>query len=205
MKLHWTPTSPYVRKVMVAAYETGLDGRIERIETSFWPPDPGYAKINPLGKVPALVTDAGQALFDSGVICEYLDSLHDGTKLFPPAGEIRWQALVLHSLADGILDAAVLRVMERRRPGELQSAEEMARQKEKVERALDALEEKAGALGSPITIGTIGTIAMGCALGYLDFRFAGEDWRDGRPKLTARYEDFQARPSMTATVPRDPA
>lgn len=202
MKLHWTPTSPYVRKVMVAAYETGLDGRIERIETSFWPPDPGYAKINPLGKVPALVTDAGQALFDSGVICEYLDSLHHGTKLFPPAGETRWRALVLHSLADGILDAAVLRVMERRRPGELQSAEEMARQKEKVARALDALEEKAGALEGSITIGTI---AAGCALGYLDFRFADEDWRDGRPKLTAWYEGFQARPSMAATVPRDPA
>ena len=202
MKLYWTPTSPYVRKVMVAAYETGLDGRIERIETSLWPLDPGYAKINPLGKVPAMVTDAGQALFDSGVICEYLDSLHDGTKLFPPAGEARWQALGLHALADGILDAAVLRVMERRRPGELQSAEEMARQKEKVERALDALEEKAGALEGPITIGSV---AAGCALGYLDFRFAGEDWRDGRPKLTAWYEGFQARPSMAATVPRDPA
>ncbi|MFQ5939142.1 MAG: glutathione S-transferase N-terminal domain-containing protein [Alphaproteobacteria bacterium] len=202
MKLHWSPASPYVRKVMVAAYETGLDGRIERVETSPWPPDSGYAKINPLGKVPALVTDAGQALFDSGVICEYLDSLHDGTKLFPPVGAARWRALRLHALAHGILDAAVLRVMERRRPGELQSAEEMVRQKEKVERALDALEEKAGALEGPITIGSV---TAGCALGYLDFRFAGETWRDGRAKLTAWYEGFQARPSMTATAPRDPA
>ena len=201
MKLRYSPTSPYVRKVLVMALETGLDGRIERIPTNVWDPETDIGADNPLGKVPALITDGGEVLFDSPVICEFLDSLHDGQKLFPPAGGVRWTALRRQALADGILDAAVLRLLESRRAAGERSDGWAEHQKGAALRALDAFEEEADALGDAVTIGHV---AIGCALGYVDFRVAGDNWRDGRPALADWFEGFAERPSMAATVPADP-
>ena len=121
MKLYYGTTSPYVRKVVIAAIECGLDGRIERDETFPWEADTQYGGVNPVGKVPALMTDSGQVLYDSPVIVEYLDSLHDGLKLIPPAGEARFETLRVAALADGKMDAVILLYSELvRRPKDLQ-------------------------------------------------------------------------------------
>jgi glutathione S-transferase len=203
MKLRNSTTSPYVRKVSVTALELGLDGRIEPIPTNTMDPKSDHAADNPLGKVPALITDDGERLYDSPVICEYLDSLHDGARIFPPAGEARWRALRLQALADGILDAAILKMLEtRRRPEALRWDGWIKLQGGKIGRALDQLEREAEALAGPLTIAQI---AAGCALGYLDFRFPGEAWRATRPALAAWYEGFAQRPSMRQTGPRESA
>ncbi len=202
MQLRYSPTSPYVRKVMVTAIETGLDKQLEKIATNPWDPDTDLTKDNPIGKVPALKTDQGEILFDSPVICEFLDGLHQGNKLFPAAGDSRWKALKLQALADGILDAAVTTVVEGKRPKELQSKDWIERQKKAIHRSLDALEQSMSALDTGQL--SIAQIAAGCALGYLDFRKPIDDWRNGHPKLTKWYEEFSKRPSMQATVPKDP-
>ncbi len=201
MKLRYSPTSPYVRKVVVTAIEAGLDERIERIETDVWNPATDIAEDNPLGKVPALVTDEGRVLCDSPTICDYLDSLHGGPRLIPAEGPARWQVLNLHALASGIMDAAVARVVEHRaRPEHLRFGGWLERQKLKIDRALDSLDRQAaeGALDDPVNLGTI---TVGCALGYLDLRFSEDAWREGRPALEAWYDAFSQRPSMQATVP----
>ena len=203
MRLRFSPASPYTRKVTVTALELGLDERIHRIATDPWDPESDLDRDNPLSKVPALTVDDGTVLFDSPVICEYLDSLHQGHKLFPAPGPARWAALRLQALADGILDAAVLRLVEQaRRPADLRWPDWEARQKRAIDHALDLLERERGEIDGGVTIAEI---AIGCALGYLDFRFGGEDWRAGRPKIAAWYQEFAERPSMRATVPREPA
>ena len=201
MKLRHSPTSPYVRKVNVAAMELGLDARIERVVTNTQNPASDHGQDNPLGKVPALITDEGERLYDSPVICEYLDALNTAPKLFPPPGQARWQALRLQALADGILDAAILRMLEvKRRPEPLRWAAWATVQSGKVTKALDQLEREAELLAGPLTIGQI---AVGCTLGYLDFRQPELDWRASRPALAAWSEGFAARPSMQATQPRE--
>ncbi len=203
MKLRYSTTSPYVRKVSVTALELGLDGRIERVPTNTMDPKSDHAADNPLGKVPALITDDGEKLYDSPVICEYLDSLHGGDPLFPAAGAARWRALRLQALADGILDAAILKMLEtRRRPEALRWDGWIKLQNGKIGCALDQLEAEAEALAGPLTIGQI---AVGCALGYLDFRFSDEPWRARHPALAAWYEGFSERPSMRQTEPRESA
>jgi glutathione S-transferase len=202
MKLRYSPTSPYVRKVMIAAIETGQAGKIEIEPANVWAADSDIGRQNPLGKVPALVTDGGDALFDSPVICEYLDSLHSGPKLLPPSGGARWRALRLQALGDGMLDAAILRRLEAQRPQEKQSPDWIERQKRVVARGLDALEAEAGTLEGPLTLGSI---AVGCVCGYLDLRFAAERWRQGHPKLASWYEKTAKRQSFLDTVPKDPA
>ncbi len=201
MKLHYSPTSPYVRKVTVTAIETGLASRIERI----WTPLPSAAADlpgdNPLGKIPTLILDTGERLFDSPVIVEYLDSLHQGAKLVPASGEARWTALRLQALADGILDAAVLRLLETRRSANEQSKAWIEKQKTVIGRALDWLEKNAESLDRSPTIGTI-TVAIACD--YLDFRFPNDDWRTSRPTLAAWHKRFAARPSLQETYPKDP-
>lgn len=199
--LRYSPTSPYVRKVLVAAIEMGLDDRIQRIPTLPWDPKTDLPKDNPLGKVPALQTKDGW-LYDSLVICEYLDSLHTGAKLFPPPGAARWQALRHHALADGAMDAAILRRLESQRPEAQRSQGWMDRQKAAVERALDSLEGDAKAL---VDLSDIGAIAIAVMLGYLDLRFAADEWRRNRPALAAWYGRVSQDESMRATVPKDPA
>ena len=199
MKLHHNVASPYVRKVMAVAIETGLDDRLEPVTRMMSPvkPDADLAKDNPLGKIPCLVTDEG-ALFDSRVICEYLDSLHDGPKMFPPAGRARWRALRRQAEGDGILDAAVLTRYETfLRPEERRWPEWIQGQKQKFRRALDGLEGEADGFDEAADIGTI---TIGCALGYLDFRYQDENWRAQRPRLAAWFERFARRPSMARTA-----
>lgn len=201
MKLHYSPTSPYVRKVTVTAIETGLDGQIERLTADIREPSESFLFDNPLGKVPALTTDDGLVLFNSAVICEYLDSLHDGHKLFPTEVPQRWRTLRLMALGDGILDAAVLRRAEMVRPEKEQSSSWIERQKSKVMRGLAMLEREVPRFNPNVTIGQI---TVGSCLGYLDFRFSEEHWRIGRPMLADWYSMFINRPSMEATAPYEP-
>jgi glutathione S-transferase len=201
MKLRYSPTSPYVRKVTVTAIETGLDKKIERILT-IPASSPDLASDNPLGKVPALIMDDGEALIDSPVIVEYLDSLHAGAKIVPSSGAARWKALRLQALGDGILDASVLRLMETRRPANEQSTAFLDKQRTVIARSLDWLEQHAASLDDTVTIGTITVAIVG---DYLDFRFGSDDWRQGRPKLAEWQKRFSARPSFKATYPKDPS
>jgi glutathione S-transferase len=202
MKLRYSPTSPYVRKVTVTAHECGLHDRIERVPTEIREPARDFLSDNPLGKVPVLTTDDGLHLFDSRVICEYLDSLHDGHKLFPATTPARWRTLRLMALADGILDASVLRRSETLRPAKEQSQAWIARQKEKEQRGLDMLEREVPRFHPQVTIGQI---SVGSCLGWLDFRWGtADDWRIGRSLLADWYSMFMIRPSMVATVPHEP-
>lgn len=202
MQLRYSPTSPFVRKVMVVALETCLTEDINLVPTNVWEPDTDIQIHNPLGKVPTLVTEGGEVLYDSPVVCEYLDSLHDGVKLFPPAGGARWTALRRQALGDGILDAAVLRFLEIKRPPDERSDAWAGRQKLVIERALNGLEEEAGELSGTMDIGKL---TIGVALGYLDFRFAGDNWRAGRTALSDWFDGVNRRPPMTGTVPKDPS
>jgi glutathione S-transferase len=195
MKLRYSPTSPYVRKVMVVAIETGLEDQIEIVPTDPWDSDTDLPADNPLGKVPALLTDDGLTLFDSPVICEFLDTLHDGQPLFPPVGEARWKALRWQALGDGILDACVMRRVEQKfRKKHLQSLEWIARQQRTIERSLEELNR-----GLSQNSVTIGHVSVGCALGYLDLRFPEDEWRALCPSLAIWYEIFSQRSSMLAT------
>lgn len=196
MKLHHSPTSPYVRKVMACAILRGIDDRMEVIDTNPHASPPHLLADNPLSKVPCLVPDDGPALCDSPVICEYLDSVGDAPPLFPPAGPERWRAQRLHALGDGILDAAVLRRMESQRPQEAARDAVMERQKAAVMRALDVLERD-----PPPSKLDIGGVAVACALGYLDFRFADEPWRATHPRLAGWYDTVKGEPALARTVP----
>src|SRR5260370_40361664 len=197
MKLRYSPASPYVRKVMIVALEGGLADQIEKIPTAVVPVKANAAPQaeNPLAKLLSLTTDAGETLYDSPVICEYLDSLHSSARMFPDPGPARWTALRRQALGDGILDAAILTRYETTvRPKELQWAEWVDGQMRKGRGALDALEDER--FGDAFDIGML---TIGCALGYLDFRFPSEDWRKTRPKLAAWVAQISRRPSMKAT------
>jgi glutathione S-transferase len=197
MKLHHSPASPYVRKVMACAIARGLAGRIDLVPTN---PHVSPAELladNPLSKVPALVADDGTAIYDSPVICEYLDTLGDAAPLFPPTGSAaRLAAQVMHAAADGILDAAVARRLAMPHPQDDARRAFDARQKAAVERALDVLEK-----APPKGLSDIGAIAVGCALGYLDFRFAAEPWRETHPRLAAWFAGVSQLPPLAQTVP----
>jgi glutathione S-transferase len=200
MKLLYSPSSPYVRKALVLAMETGLDRKIETVAVTTTPIAPAseVTARNPVSKIPALV-DGGMTLYDSPLVCEYLDSKHRKKKLFPAKGKARWMALRQQALGDGLLDAALLARYEGfLRPAEKRWAEWSDGQMAKINGALDAMEKEAAALKGAVTIGHI-TIA--CALGYLDFRFGDLDWRNKRKKLAAWYGKFAQRPSMKATMP----
>jgi glutathione S-transferase len=202
MLLHTNPASPFGRKVAVVAHETGLASRIEIRDELLSPvsPNESVAAANPLGKIPCLVTEGGLALFDSRVIAEYLDGLHDGGRLFPAGGEARWQVLRRQALGDGVADAAVAARYEAvLRPEARRWDEWTAGQMRKVDQSLDLLEQEVADFGEDVDIGQI---AVGCALGYLDFRYADRPWREGRPRLAAWFERFDARASMQQTRPR---
>ena len=202
MRLFASTTSPYVRKVMAVLHETGQIDRVEVVLASGSPLAPGSLPLaqNPLGKIPVLERPDGPALYDSRVICRYLDDLAGG-QLYPPARRI-WESLTLEATADGMNDAAVLVLYENRLRGpEGQNPAWREGQWLKVQRALDALEARWMAhLAAPVDIGQI---ALGCALGYLDFRFADRGWRDGHPALAAWEARFAERDSMLATRPAE--
>lgn len=200
MQLIYAAASPFARKVRVLAVETGLLERIELFDTAVLPTtlNERVNALNPLGKIPVLLTDDGQALYDSRVICEYLDTLHQGTKLLPD-GAARWQVLRLAALADGLMDAALLARYERAaRPAELQWSAWLEGQLGKIQRALAELERQVGQLQGPLDLAQIG---VACALGYLDFRFADLDWRAAHPGLAAFQQAFAQRASMQASAP----
>jgi glutathione S-transferase len=198
MKLFYSPASPYVRKVMACAIARAIDAQIERIPTNPHASPPELLAANPLSKVPCLVTDDGLALFDSPVICEYLDTLGATAPLFPPAGGPRLRVLKYQAMADGVLDAAVLRRMESLRPVEDARSAAMARQRAAIERTLAALEADPPHRGLDI-----GSISVACALGYLDFRFAHEPWRANCPRLAAWFAAFAQEPCIANTAPRE--
>ncbi len=201
--LRSSATSPYVRKVRVLLLETGLDERVEQIATAVTPISP-HGELNgdnPIGKVPTLQLEEGGALYDSPVICEYLDGLHDGAKMFPPTGPARWQALRRQALGDGLLDAAILgRYEVTLRPAEYFWPDWMEAQTQKIVRGLDAMEAEAIELPGQVDIGAI---TFACALGYLDFRYDEMEWRTGRGNLAAWFDAFSQRPSMQATIAPD--
>lgn len=195
MRIHYSAASPYVRKCVAVALHHGLP--LERVASNpHLSPDHLLAD-NPLSKVPSLVTDEGLALNDSPIICEYLDHIGTGPKLFPAPGPARWKALAMAALADGILDAAVGRRLSSQFPQDEGRQKYDARQKAAITRALDALE--AGELSGPLDIGKLGVV---CALGYLDFRFGQEDWRGGRSKLAAFYEAQLGNRIFADTMPQ---
>jgi glutathione S-transferase len=199
MKLHWSPRSPFVRKVMIVAHETGLADRIalQRTVASMTAPNDALMLDNPLGKIPTLVLSDGTALFDSLVICEYLDSLHDGQKLFPANLGARWKALRLHALADGALDALILWRNEMLRPEEHRSGPLLTSFQKKIDAVLPTLEREAAAFQDSDF--SIGHVAVACCLAYLDFRLANIDWRSRTPRLAQWYANAERRPSVEAT------
>jgi glutathione S-transferase len=188
--LRSSPPSPFGRKAKIAASILGLTDRIKIEMTDTNDPSDSIRKQNPLGKIPALVLEDGSVLFDSPVILEYLDALAGGGKIIPREGSARWDALRLHAIADGIMDAALLQVYEKRfRPEEHWVAKWTDYQAEKVTRTLDVLEAAPPALNGTPNVGHIG---LACALGYLDLRFEGK-WRANYPKLVAWLDDFASR------------
>ena len=198
MKLYFSPTSPYVRKCLVVAHELGLVGRIELLAGNAHPVnrDPTIVAANPLGKVPTLICDDGRVLYDSRVICEYLDDLGGGA-LFPRSGAARWQALTLQALADGMLDAALLaRYEDVARPEALRWAEWRAAQLDKVATSMAALDAAPASLEARVDIGTL---ALACALSYLDLRFAELSWREHYPAVAGWHAQFSQRASMQAS------
>lgn len=205
MKLYWSKASPYVRKVMVVAHECGLADAIARddIVVAMSEANPRILPCNPLGQIPTLVLDDGTTLHDSRVICEYLDTLHDGARLFPAAGPARWDALKRQALGDGTLDALIVWRQERLKPPERQTQAWLDTFALKVATALDQLDAAAADFTqAPFDIGHA---ALGCALGYIDFRFGDLEWRRTRPALAAWHARFESRPSAKATHPGEPA
>ncbi|WP_372425350.1 glutathione S-transferase family protein [Salinarimonas chemoclinalis] len=198
MILRTSPASPFGRKVKIAAAVLGLSERIEIVPADTTDPSDDLRVHNPLGKIPVLVTEDGTALYDSPVIVEYLDHLAGGGRLIP-AGTARFEVLTLQALADGLIDAAIMQVYEVRfRPEERREPTWVDYQAQKVTRALDRLESRAGAIGDALDAGTI---ALACALGYLDFRFEGR-WRESHPALVAWLDGFAARvPAFEKTRP----
>lgn len=198
MKLYYSATSPYVRKVMACAITRGLDGRIQTQASNPHASPADLVADNPASKVPCLVMDDGLSLYDSPVICEVLDSVGDAPALFPALGAARWRALKFQAMADGILDAAVPCRGELAKPKEAARDAQIARFKAAMSRTVDALETD-----PPHRHVDIGSLAVACALGYLDFRFGAEPWRPGHPKLTAWFEEFSKNPGIARTVPKD--
>lgn len=201
MKLWYSPASPFARKVRACAIELGLAARIEAVAITVAPNKPNleFARENPLIKIPALEAEDGTVLYDSRVICEYLDALAGGNRLFPAAGAARWNALRRQALGDGITDAGILRRYELAlRPEALRWPDWLAGQLAKMDHGLDAAEREAPGWGEAFDIGHL---ALACGLGWLDFRFADAGWRASRPRLAAWFARVSERPSLAQTVP----
>lgn len=200
MQLFYSAVSPFVRKCLVSAHELGLRARIELLPAAPHPVnrDRAVVALNPLGKIPTLITDEGSVLYDSRVICEYLNGLGDG-HLLPAQGSARWSALVDQALGDGLMDAAVLmRYESTARPENLRWSDWIAGQLDKVSCGLAQLERQASEFADRVDLGTI---SLGCALGYLDLRFGSLAWRAKCPATAQWFLQFGRRGSMAATQP----
>ncbi|SOC17881.1 glutathione S-transferase [Stappia indica] len=203
MKLYFSPASPYVRKVMVVAHEKGVVDRIELLGSAANPVnrDKTIVASNPSGKVPTMLLDDGSAIYDSRVICAYVDAQAASPVLVPTEGNERFAVMTLEALADSILDAALLARYEKiMRPEALYWADWHRGQMEKIDSGLDALQTTwLSHLQGPLSMGSI---AAACTLGYLDFRFPDKDWRSAHPGLAAWFKTVSERPSMQATMPK---
>ena len=202
MKGYAAINSPFARKVRMAAMETGQPDLIDWRMLSREQRAEMLPAINPLGKVPVLVLDNGEALYDSPVICAYVDAQHGGPKLIPAAGPERWRVLRLEALGDGLAEAVVALAQEGAKAQEQQSPRVIERQGAKVSAALGVLEAEAGGFRDPPSMGEI---AAACALGYMDYRAVAAGWRDRHPALAAWYAEIGARPSFAQTLPEDTA
>ena len=203
MKLIGALTSPYVRKVRIVMAEKKLDYRLELEDV--WSADTVISDSNPLGKVPCLIMEGGEALFDSRVIVEYLDTLSPVGKLIPPSGRERAEVKTWEALADGVLDAAILARLEATWAGRTAAQRSQAwidRQLSRVDATLVAMSSGLG--DKPWCVGnhmTLADIAVGCAVGYLSFRFPQIDWRDRHPNLARLYDKLSTRPSFIESAP----
>lgn len=198
MKLYYTPTSPYARKARVVARERGLMGGIVEIPAQPYQDDPALIAANPVGLVPALVLADGRALYDSPVVCDYLDAHAPGPRLIPAEGEARWRVLAHAALADAVMDFAVAAVMENRRPDGMRSESHRERALSKVRRSLGELARIT--VGEDFHMGSLGTAV---ALQYLDFRHPNLGWRTAHPALAAWLEGAAARPALRDTMPKE--
>ena len=211
MQLFWTPASPFTRKVVIVARELGLWQGIE-VRPTAWPLDWGYATVpftaglaeaNPVARIPTLITDDGDALGDSTLICQFLNGQADGATVIPP-GDGQWPMWSLYAVADGLLEAQVAMRAEMLRPEAIRSAGFLQKQRDRIERCFDHCEQRAGELavadGAPANLAQI---TVGIACGYQDWREWLGDFRPGRPSLSAWYHDFARRPAMQATEPKD--
>jgi glutathione S-transferase len=202
MKLIGSLSSPYVRKARIVLAEKKIDYKLVLENT--WAPDTAIHDFNPLGKVPCLVMEDGEAVFDSRVICEYVDTLSPVGKLIPPSGRERVEVRCWEALGDGLIEAAVLiRVEDTQRTPEQRSEPWVARQRRKIDRALDAMAQ--GLSGNAWCAGnryTLADIALGCALGYLEFRMPEIGWREQYPNLARHYDKLLQRPSFADTRPQ---
>jgi len=206
MTLHWSPRSPFVRKVMIVLHETAQLDQVQCIRNvvGMSQPNAQVMQDNPLNKIPTLVLGDGRALFDSRVICEYLDGLHDGERLVPQEPTAYYQAMTWQALGDGFTDLLLLwRNWASDRGLAFDCADDpyLSTFALKNQCILDALEAQAERLAA--TPFNLGHIAIGCALGQLDFRWAFIDWRTSRPRLAQWFAAFQQRPSVSATHVRD--
>lgn len=204
MKLFHSPTSPYVRKIMIALIETGQREKVELVPVTVSPINPGdqVPDNNPLGKIPCLIRNNGKPIFDSRVICRYLDTMHNSAKLYPNDSTL-WDTLTLEALGEGINEAAILIAYERMlRPEPQQSTDWIEAQWLKISRALDSIESDwmEHLNGAP----DMACYGVGAALGYLDLRHSDRGWRDNHPNLAMWEAEFSKRPAMAETIPELP-
>jgi glutathione S-transferase len=201
IRLFYSPASPFVRKVLVMAHERNVIDEIENLDSAAGPVkrDARIVVHNPSGKVPSALLEDDTPLFDSRVICQYVDSLGSSPSLYP-TDDRRFSVLTLEALGDSMLDAALLcRYETVMRPEELRWQDWYDGQMDKIDSSLDDLESRwMSLLGDDFHAGAV---AIACTLGYLDFRFGDKDWRSGHPKLTEWFETASQRPSMNATYP----
>jgi len=197
MKLHWSPKSPYVRKVMIVVEELKAQSDLELVRSvaAMTQPNQDLMRDNPLSKIPTLVLDDGTKLFDSAVICEYLNDRYHGA-FFPQEHDKKWASLRWHALGDGLLDALILWRNEREREVSLPSL--LAAFELKTLKTLAVLESEVNALNASTF--NIGIVAVVCALGYLDYRFQALNWRSKAPQLAKWFEVMAQKPSVQKTV-----
>lgn len=201
MKLYYSAGSPFVRKVLVTAIECGFKDQLTLLPTNPHQSPPEFVALNPFSKVPTLVLHDGTVLFESLLICEYLDDLAGGGVVLPRSRAQRWQVLRKHALGNGLMEASVLRRVESLRAKETDREKNLARQIAVTQRALDSISAGAQTLGAELELGNL---SIAIALGYLDFRFPADCWREGRSQLALWFEQYSTRSSLLATVPHDP-